>query len=253
MTNELKIFTEIFPIQQEALPNLTLYQLKVGGSIALDEIGGKVCYRLQTKFGGHWKWDKEKKYVITDSPQDKSAIRQTLQEIWEASDAEDTLRSLEGIEVFPNDTASTQGVANFVARSLQDDFSRTINNALAKHKREEKTYYVNLKCRLRGWVVNNHPAVSVSITSELESKIDLKTYLETHSDPAQLKGLNVTDKTKPFQTSMPITDIIGRLEENDTRARLLAYKSPAEMKQLIKQAPNDELVVKVAGEIRLCC
>ena len=67
MANELTIFTEIFPVQLKALPDLTLYQLKVSGSIALDEIGGKVCYRLQTKFGGHWKWDEEKKYVITDS------------------------------------------------------------------------------------------------------------------------------------------------------------------------------------------
>ena len=207
-----------------------------------------MCYQLQKKFGGHWKWDDEKKYVITDSAQDESAIRQILQEIWETSDEEDVLRSLEGIEVCPNDIASTQGVANFVARSLQDDFSRTINNALAKHRREEKTYYVNLKCRLRGWVVNNHPAVSVSITSEIESKIDLKTYLATHSDPVQLKGLNVTDKTKSFQTSMPITGIVGRLGENDARARLLAFKPPAEMKQLIEQAPNDELVVKVAGK-----
>ncbi len=248
MANELTIFTEIFPVQLEKLPNLTLYQLKVSGSVPLDEIGGKLSYRLQKKFGGHWKWDDEKKYVITDSAQDEASIRQILQEIWETSNKEDVLRSLEGIEVFPNDTASTQGVANFIARCLQDDFSRTINNALAKHRRDEKTHYVNLKSHLRGWVVDNHPAVSVSITSELESKIDLKTYLATHSDPAELKGLNVTDKTKPFQTSMPITGIVGRLGENDMRDRLLAFKPPAEMKGLIEQAPEDELVVKVAGK-----
>ena len=206
------------------------------------------CYRLQTKFGGHWKWDKEKKYVITDSPEDESAMRSHLREIWETSEKENVLRSLEKIELLTNDTVSTQGVANFVARSLQDDFSQAINNTLAKYRREKKTHYVNLKSRLRGWVVDNHPAVSVSITSELESKIDLKTYLATHSDPAQLKGLNVTDKTKPFQTSMPITGIVGRLGENDKRDQLLAFKPPAEMKHLIEQAPNDELVVKVAGK-----
>ena len=248
MTNKLHVFTEIFPVRLETLPNLTLYQPKVNGSVPLDEIGQKVCYRLQTKFSGHWKWDKEKEYVITDSPQDEPAIKQILQEIWETSDDEDVLRSLEGIEIFPNDTASTQGIANFVARSLQDDFSRTINNALAKHRREEKTHYVNLKSHLRGQVVDNHPAVSVSITSEIESKINLKTYLATHSDSAELKGLNVTDKTKSFQTSMPITEIVGRLGENGMRARLLAFKPPAEMKHLIEQAPNDEWVVKVAGK-----
>ena len=143
---------------------------------------------------------------------------------------------------------STQGVANFVARSLQDDFSRPINNALAKHRREEKTHYVNLKSHLRGWVVDGDPAVSISITSELEAKLDLKTYLATHSDSAKLRGLNVTDKTKSFQTSMPITGVVGRLGENNMRARLLAFKPPVEMKHLIEQAPDNELVVKVGGK-----
>ena len=248
MANKITIFTEIFPIQLEALPKLTLYQLRVSGSVNLNEIGGTLSYRLQKKFSGHWKWDDEKRYVITDSTQDESTIKQVLQEIWETSDEEDVLRSLDDMEVFPNDTASTQGVANFVARSLQDDFSKAIDNALAKYRREEKTYYVNLKSRLRGWVVDNHPAVSVSITSELESKFDLKTYFATLSDPNQLKGLNVTDKTKPFQTSMPITGIVGQLGEGNTRDRLLAFNLPAEMKSLIEQASNDELVVKVAGK-----
>lgn len=246
MSSKTKIFTEIFPVQSESLPDLTLYQLKVSGAVALDEVAGKVCYRLQAKFGGHWKWDKEKQYVITDSPQDQTAIRQILEEIWGTVNEEDVFRSLESIEVFPNDTPSTQGIANFVARSLSDDFSRAINNALTKHRKERTTYYVDLICSLRGWVVDNHPAVSVSINSKLEYKGDLKTYLARLSHPTRLKGLNVTDKTKPFQTSMPITGIVGRLGENNTRDRLLAFKPSPEMHDLIEQAPNDELVVKVA-------
>lgn len=246
MANKLTIFTEIFPVQPEALPNLTLYQLQVSRYVNLDEIGGKACYRLQTKFGGHWKWDKEKKYVITDSPQDEPAIRQTLQEIWETSGEEEVLRSLEGIESISNDTASTQGVANFIARSLQDDYLQAIDNALDKHTREEKIYYVKLKCQLRGWVVDNHPAVSVSIASELKYKGTLKTYLATCNNPDQLEGLHVIDKTKPtFKTSMTITEIVGKLGENNTRSRLLAFTTSSEMKRLIEQASDDELVVRL--------
>ena len=249
MANELTIFTEIFPVQLKALPDLTLYQLKVSGSVSSDEIGRKVCYRLQTKLGGHWNWDQEKKYVITDRPQTESSIKETLREIWETSTEEDILRGLESIEVSPNNTASTQGIANFVARSLQDDFSQMINKALAKHTREEKTYYVNLKCRLRGWVVDNHPAVSLSIASELQYKGDMKTYLATCNSPNQLEGLHVIDKTKPtFETSMTITEIVGKLGENNTRDRLLAYKTPLEMKRLIEQASDDELVVRLDGK-----
>lgn len=248
MTNELNIFTEVFPVQLKSLPTLTLYKLKVSGSDPSDEIGGTLSYRLQKKFGGHWKWDKEKKYVITDSFQDGPTMQQILQEIWETSDQGDILQSLEGIEVFPNDTPSTQGVANFVAHSLQDDFLPTINKALTKYRKERTTYYVDPICSLRGWVVDNHPAVSVSIASRLEYKGDLKTYLATHSDPAQLKNLNVTDKTKPFQTSMPITGTVGKLGDNDTRARLIALTSSTEMRFLIEHAPDDELVVKVDGK-----
>jgi len=248
MASEIAVFAEIFPVPLEDLPHLTLYQLKVSGSVTLDEIGRKVCYRLQATFGGHWKWDEEKKYVVTDSPQDKFAIQKALQEIWENSE-EDGLRSLEDIDVFPNDTVSTQGTANFVARSLHDDFSQAISDALGEHRQEEKTYYVDRTCKLRGWVVDNHPAVSVSITSELKYKGDLKTYLETGVSNDQLKGLNVIDKTKRFQTSMRITDIVGKLGDNNTRARLLAFKNLSpEMKRLIEQAPNHELVVRANGK-----
>ena len=246
MANELKIFAEIFPIQLEALPTLTVYQLKVSGDVNLDEIGGKTCYRLQRKFGGHWNWDKKKKYVITNSPQDESSIKDALHEIWETSIEEDILRGLENIEVSPNNTASIQGIANFVARSLQDDYFQAIGNALAKYTREKKTYYVNLKCRLRGWVVDNHPAVSVSITSELKYKGDLKTYLAACNSNDELIGLHVIDMTKPtFETSMTITEIVGKLGENNTRARLLAFKPSPEMKRLIEQTSDDELVVKL--------
>ena len=166
----------------------------------------------------------------------------------ETTDQEDVLQSLENIEACPNATASIQGIANFVARSLDDDFSRSINKALTKYRREEKTYYVHLRCRLRGWVVDKKPAVSLSITSELESKIDLKTYLGTYDSP-DLKGFHVTDKTKPnFQTSMTITEIVCKLGENNTRDRLLALTRSNEMKHLLKQAPDDELVVKLNGK-----
>ena len=249
MANKTTIFTEIFPVHLEAVPTLTLYQLKVSGSANLDEIGGKVCYRLQTKFSGHWNWDQEKKHVITDSPQDESSIKDALHEIWETSTEKDIFRGLENIEVAPNNTASIQGIANFVARSLQNDFSQAINSVLAKHRREKDTYYIDLRCRLRGWVVNNHPAVSISISSELKYKGNLKTYLATCNRIDQLKGLHVIDKTKPtFETSMTITEIAGKLGENNTRTRLLAFKTPPEMTRLIEQAPDDELVVKLDGK-----
>ena len=180
MANELSIFTEIFPVQLEALPDLTVYQPKVSGSTSLDEIGAKLGYRFQTKFGKHWNWDREKKILITDFPQDESSINQALHEIWETSTEEDTLRSLAKIEVLPKNTVSVQGLADFTARLINDDYSQEINKALAIHRREEKTYYVDLRCNLRGWTVDNQPAISVSLSSAIKYKGDLKKYITTY-------------------------------------------------------------------------
>lgn len=245
MTNKLSVFTEIFPVQLEALPELTLYQLKVSGAADLDEIGGKLGYRFQTTFGKHWNWDREEKFLITDCPQNKSSIDQALHEIWETSTEEETIRSLERIEACPNNTPSLQGLADFAARLITHDYSKEIERALAEHRREEENYYVNIRSNLRGWTVDNHPAVSVSLSSELVYKDDLNKYIES-SGHKNLLGLHVKDKTKSsFQNSMKITEIVGNLHENNTRVRLLAFRLSPNMKRIIEQAPDDELVVKL--------
>ena len=53
---ETNLFTEIFPVNVEALPELTAYQLKVSSSDNVDEIGYTLGYRLKTRFRGHWYW-----------------------------------------------------------------------------------------------------------------------------------------------------------------------------------------------------
>ena len=52
------LFTEIFPVNTEALPELTAYKLATIGSNSVDKIGRKLSYRTKDKFGGHWNWDK---------------------------------------------------------------------------------------------------------------------------------------------------------------------------------------------------
>ena len=44
---------------------------------------------------------------------------------------------------------------------------------------------------------------------------------------------------------MEITGIVGTLQENNTRSRLLAFRLSPNMKRLIEQAPDDELVVRL--------
>ena len=236
------LFTEVFPINTAALPELTAYKLKVSGSDNVDKIGYTLRYRLETKFRGHWYWDKEGKHLLTDKPQTEEFMNNYLNELWEKQ--EEVFRSLETIKITPAYQASAQGVADFVAQSLLDDVIPDINKSLLQHRQKKGKYFINLVCFRYGWVVYGHPAVSISIQSELEYKDDLKTYAATVQNVNDLIGLHVFDKTKPFERSMEITEIVGKLGEGDRRGKLLKYDTSSEMRQSIENAPDDELIVK---------
>ena len=206
------LFTEIFPVNTEALPELTAYKLKVSGSDNVDEIGYTLRYRLKTKFRGHWYWDEEGKRLLTDKPQAEEAMNNYLKELWEKR--EEVFRSLETVEMTPAYRASTQGIANFVAQALFDDVTPAINESLLQHQQNRAKYFINRKCDRRGWVVDGHPAVSISVRSELEYKGDLTTHAATIQNINDLIGLHVFDQTKPFESSMEITEIVGKLGED---------------------------------------
>ena len=89
------LFTEIFPVNMEALPELTAYRLEVSSSDNIDEIGYTLRYRLQTRFRGHWYWDEEGKHLLTDKPQVEEAMNNYLKELWEKR--EEVFRALETI------------------------------------------------------------------------------------------------------------------------------------------------------------
>lgn len=242
---ETNLFTEIFPINTEVLPELTAYKLVTIGSNNVDRIGRKLNYQMKDKFGGHWNWDKPAQCLLTDTSQDKGMIDALLKELWEGQDTiyKESLESIERIRC----DASTKGIADFVSQALLDDVVPAIKKSLLQHRREKTKYFINLVCFRYGWVVDGHPAVSASIQSELECKDDLKKHAATIQNVNDLIGLHVLDKTKPFEDSMEITMIVGKLGEGDRRKRLLGYKLTSQMRQMIESAPDDELVVKTNG------
>ena len=238
----IKLFTEIFPVNTEALPELTAYKLEVSGSDNVDEISYKLCYRLETRFRGYWYWDEAGKHLLTDKPQAEEAMNNYLKELWEKR--EEVFRSLDAIKISPAYKPSTQGIASFVAKALLDDVAPAINKSLLGHRQEKEKYFINLVCDRYGWVVYGHPTVSISIKSELEYKDDLKAYTAKVQNVNDLIGLHVLDKTKPFESSMEITEIMGNLGEDGRREKLLQYTTSSAMQQRIENAPDDELVVK---------
>lgn len=131
---------------------------------------------------------------------------------------------------------------------MLDDVAPAISKSLLQHRQEKEKYFVNLVCDRYGWVVYGQPAVSISIQSELEYKDDLKAYAATVQNVNDLIDLHVFDKTKSFERSMEITEIVGKLGEGDRRKRLLGYELTPQMREMIKRAPDDELVVKTKNK-----
>ncbi|GAB4427900.1 MAG: hypothetical protein Kow0031_08000 [Anaerolineae bacterium] len=239
------LFAEIFPVNVSKLPQLSAYRLTLTGSLSANEIGGKLSYRFLNKFGGHWYWDSEHECLLTDVPISDEQIRRALEELWKEAD---TIfqQNLEMISHDPELHPSARGVANFVAHALLRDVEQDIDATLARYRQNKGAYYIKLVCNRFGWVVNGQPAVSLSIRSNIDLKDDLRTFLAEHPGD-DIVGLYVTDKTKPFNTAMEITKVIGKIGERNRRARLLSFDLSAQMRRFVESASDDELVVETGG------
>jgi hypothetical protein len=241
----MELFADIFPVNVEFLPRLYVYQIKTVGRESVDRIGRMLSYRLRKKFKGHWKWDTEIQAIIADISPKQEEIEFLLKELWKGQ--ENTFKnSLETITLLPHLKPSSQGIADFVATALLNDVAPGIDKILSASRKDKEEYYITLIAERYGWVMHGQPAVSVSIRSKLEYKDDVKTYAATLPDINKLIDLSVFDKTKPdFNSSMPITEIVGTLGESGRRERLLSFDLSPDMRTYIEEAPDDELVVKV--------
>src|SRR5690348_11236981 len=62
---QITVLAEVFQVRSAAIPVLTAYRLDVhNGDMAT--IGGKLAFRLQKAFPGHWFWSRP--WIITDIP-----------------------------------------------------------------------------------------------------------------------------------------------------------------------------------------
>ncbi|MCB0192589.1 MAG: hypothetical protein KDJ65_11655 [Anaerolineae bacterium] len=241
----MHLFTEIFPATIENLPKLNAYQLTLIGSLSANEIGGKLKYRLQNKFDGYWYWDSEQECLLANLLISQEQIDQTLKDLWAETDRT-FQQNLEGISHTPDLSPSTSGIAKFVAHALLQAVENKIEAKLTTHRQDKGTYYINLICTRFGWVVNGLPAVSLSIRSNIDFKDDLKAFM-TKRPNDNIVGLFATDKTKPFNTAMEITKIVGEIGEHNRRTRLLTYDLNPEMRELVANAPDGELVIETNG------
>lgn len=231
------LFTEIFPIKQDALPPLFAYRLDVRTG-DYSTVGGKLAYRLKKTFSGHWAWAGG--LIVTDNPQEVDEITKVVKILWE--EQPETFKGLRTATAVVNWQPDARAISEFVARGLLSDVEKQVQGVLSGNKQDLGNAVVERVHEVRGWIVEGVPAVSVSISSRLVLKQDLKTYA-ARVQPDQLIGLQVADKTSTLKGEL--IEAVGTLATE--RSRLLALTQREEMQKLLTSAPNTDLVVTISN------
>lgn len=243
VSRNMTVLTEVFQIQPTAIPVLTAYRPDIqSGDMAT--IGGKLAYRLQHTFAGHWMWSPP--WVVTDAPQSKEAITSVIEMVWQEQP-----KIFQGLHALRRESAwqpTAQVKADFVARGLWADLKPAITPLLATWSQAlGSSIRVHRICDVRGWVVQGQPAISVSIDSRLVATVDVQAYAKKLSDPNKLLGLMVADRVSTMKGT--IAKVLGTVSQH--RDRLLKLASTESAKTAIKEAAQNELVVQVhAGQNR---
>lgn len=233
------LFSETFRIDTESLPELHAYDLQINrNSESIHSVGGKLAYRLKSQFGGHWVWDRATWRVIGDLPITELQIAHTLTGLW--ADQDETFHGLQNI-VFDQDwSAMADSLAQWVAFGFLPIFRSSVMSALSQFNKKIGNVLVSREYDVKPWVVDGHPAVSVSIKSNTIFTQDLKTVLAQQADFDPI-GLFVSDKFGTLKGE--IVDVSGPL--GDHRKRLLSLAKREASQKAIAKAPDDELVLAV--------
>ena len=235
--------TELFPINQEALPDLLVYKLTVTEKARQEAISGKLRYRLENQMGGHWIWDDELQCLVTDTLVAETDLPPFLNDLRIGPDKA-IFTGLKNVALAPNLKVSTDSMAKFVAKALLDEVSDKIREVLDQARRDRGIYSIHTSCYRRSWVVDGQPAVSIALQRTLDTRLNLREFIARFPQDG-LVGLLVVDLTKPdFQSSMVVTKVIGILGEKNRRQWLLGFNPAPAIAEIIKHAGDDEVVVE---------
>lgn len=235
-TKSREVFSEVYPVQPSSVSNLSGWKLDANsGDIAL--LGWKMAYRLSRLVGDHWIWTGRE--LVTDARVVQTQIDSILQTIW--NDQSAPFGNVRSIRPLIEWQPSMGVIANFVALGLCPDLDWSIQSHLRSYRqiirnaRVERDYYI------RGWRVGEEPAISISLSSHIVANMTLRQYIATLHNPSDLQGLMVKDVTGNYKGE--VTQIIGPLVQH--RKRLMGMSKRDKMKQLLRDAPDNDLVVRV--------
>ncbi|MBA7651102.1 hypothetical protein ES703_58917 [subsurface metagenome] len=232
------VLSEFYQLNPEELGNLYCYKLKlIGGN--LNKVGGKLGYQLPNKFSGFWNFSDY--ILLSNSFIEEKQLNKFVEELW-AKETE-TYKNLTEITFLKDKTPSTKAIADFIANFLKFRYKNEIVRILDKYKEEEAKIKIKKECIIRGWSINNLPAISVSIKSNIYYDDTFEKFLKTLENEEKIINFPVIDIE--LEHTGKISGIAGILKEH--RKRLLSYTKREKIKQKLHEAPDNEEVLIIDG------
>jgi len=230
------LFIELFPILATNIPDLTAYQISFDGE-EVGSRGGKLAYRLNQTFPGVWVSSEDK--IITNEPiapiQMDIAINQ-----WKA-EIPQLYQNLSNIDEIMNWQPSPRNIADYIFWSQIQPIEEDLRLALGKMSVAVERGRIEHEYHLKKWVVNQQPALSLTIQPQLLYELNLQQYTQEVDDRSKIIGLPVTDKTSTMVGV--VKGISGTVA--DRRDTLLELTRREVMQTILKYAPDDELTIEV--------
>jgi hypothetical protein len=229
------LFVEVFPIDLDSIPAMAAYKAVFNGKP--NAFGGRLAYRLKQHFSGQWVWADG--LIVTDMPVSQEKIDEFLPSL--KKEASDIFKALVSLSVFSEWQPSALAAADFVAQSAVRAVESELREVLKPLGQRIPNGYVLREPRIGTWVIDGMPALSLSARSHLLYQHDLQHYIKDKK-PDNLIGLNVMDKTSPSMVA-EVKSIVGTLK--DHRERLLGLTKREVMQRLLRESPDESLVLKV--------
>lgn len=230
------LFVEMFPILANDLPELVAYTIEFEHE-SVGKRGGKIAYRLNETFPGHWVWSDN--VIITDMPVAPIQIEIAIDQ-WK-QDVPKLYRNLSSFEEIMHWEPSPRNIADFVFWSRIVPIEDDLHQALDKMGVAVEKGRIEREYKLRRWAVAGQPALSITIQSQMLYDRNLYQYTEEIDDRSTIIGLPVADKTSTM-TGI-VTSIVGTLA--DRRDALIAMTRRDVMQTILQYAPDDEITVEV--------
>lgn len=153
----------------------------------------------------------------------------------------DAFRGLRNVRQASGWRLDSKVQADFATNLLLSDLAKEIAALLARNQVDLGSVKIRRVHDVRGWVVGDEPAISLSIHSRMEFRDDLRTYMARANAPRDVAGLWVADKFSTMKGQ--ILAVAGPLASH--RRRLLALNPRDEVREVVESAPDDEVVVTV--------